>query len=196
MQEQGTLQSKDQPNAEPAAVLCVDADDFSNSVVGNILGSDAELWTAHDMQAAIAAISRRKFDLVICDITSERTRGLDVLSILGTLHPSTPVLVTSETGISEWASEAFSALGAYAGMTKPYNTGLLRSVINEALWPTPVMGKGEVGGAVLLTASIHETAQDELERLSEEERQEISTVAEVLDRLQPFFSNQTRQGGG
>lgn len=173
---------------EPTAVLCVDDDDLANATISNIIGSDAEFWVARDFSQAIASINRRPFALVFCDITSPKVRGMDVLSILADLHPSTPVIVTSRAGVADWTSDAFEELGAFAGMPKPYNVELLRLSINEVLWPQPVMGKGSVGNAVLLTAAMHETAGEEMARLSEIERNEVRTVVDVMAALMPFFT--------
>lgn len=178
--------------AEPTAVLCVDNDELANTTVRNIIGDDAHVWTARNFKQAIAAINNRAFSLVFCDITSPEVQGMDVLSILADLYPSTPVIITSGTAGSNWTGDAFNELGAFAAMQKPYNLGLLRVAINEALWPKPVMGKGEVGRAVLLNAGIHEPAHDEMQRLTEDERNEVRTVADVLERIMPFFSAQER----
>jgi DNA-binding NtrC family response regulator len=180
--------SKDINGGAPkqTAVLCVDSNADANAVVGNIIELDAELWTVNSFNAALEAIRQRSYDLVICDITSPPLRGLDVLSILSSLYPSTPVVVTSEPGVAGWTSDAFAELGAFAGMMKPYNKALLKEAIIAALWPTPVMGKGDLGRAVLLNAAIHETAASEMAQLTEEERGEIRDVCQVLERLSPF----------
>jgi CheY-like chemotaxis protein len=172
---------------EKLAVLCVDADRDANATVGRIIAGDADLWEAFNFKTAIEAINRRPFALVICDVTAGDLRGLDVLSILASLYPSTPAIVTSAEGAGGWTAEAFEGLGAVAALMKPYHVERLRRAVNSALWPVPVMGKGDVGRAVLLQAAIHEPAASELENLTPEERGEVRTVAEVLERLLPFM---------
>lgn len=179
---------------EQTAVLCVDDDDLANTTIRNIIGDDAQVWTARTLKQATAAITSRKFALVFCDVTAPQVQGMDVLSILADLYPSTHVIVTSAAGRGNWTNDAFNELGAYAGMLKPYNLDLLRLAINEALWPEPVMGKGDVGRAVLLTAGIHETAREEMGRLEEGQQAEVRTALDVLEKISPFFAARDDQG--
>ena len=177
--------------AKSKAVLCVDANETAMDVIEQLIGHRTEFWRARNFKQAVAAIKRQAFDLVFCDITAESVQGMDVLSILNSLYPSTPVIVTTEDVPGDWTHDA-DALVAFAGFRKPFEPTALKIAIEEVLGCQEeaeglVFGQGEIGRAVQRVAAAHEQAADAMARLLPDERVEICTVAEVLERFSPFF---------
>ena len=76
-------------------ILHVEDDRDLQRVVAAIVGQDAEVEFALDLAAARERLAGERFDLVILDLALPDGSGLDLLPLLGSLDPSTPVLIFS-----------------------------------------------------------------------------------------------------
>lgn len=82
--------------------------------------------------AAVAAVDRRAYDLVLVDIRLGESDGFDVLSYCRKKHPATAVIMITGYGSVESAVEAIRA-GAFDFLTKPLIDEELEMAIQRAL---------------------------------------------------------------
>jgi DNA-binding NtrC family response regulator len=87
---------------------------------------------AADRAAAIAALGRKAFDLVLADIRLPDGDGFDVLAHCREHHPRTSVILLTGYGTVEAAVEAIRA-GAFDFLTKPLIDEELEMAIQRAL---------------------------------------------------------------
>ncbi|HEY2882967.1 MAG TPA: sigma-54 dependent transcriptional regulator [Pirellulales bacterium] len=106
----------------------------------HVLGSMAD-WlreqgykvdAAGDYAAAVAAIDRKAFDLLLVDIRLPDRDGFDVLAHSRQINPNTPVILITGYGTVETAIEAIRA-GAFDLLTKPLIDEELEIAIRRAL---------------------------------------------------------------
>jgi DNA-binding NtrC family response regulator len=88
--------------------------------------------TAPDRGLALAAITRKTPDLVLCDVRLPEGDGFDVLAHCREHHPNTAVILLSGYGTVELAMEAIRA-GAFDFLTKPLIDAELEMAIGRAL---------------------------------------------------------------
>ncbi len=87
---------------------------------------------ARDGRAALEAIDRDIFDLVITDVKMPHADGFEVLKKVKEVSPDTVVIMITAFGTTEAAFEAIK-LGAYDYIEKPFKIEELRVVIRRAL---------------------------------------------------------------
>ena len=118
-------------------ILIVDDDQETCRFMKELLarpGRDIEL--AHDPDTALAMAARAQFDLVISDINlNARLTGLDVLRAFKAKNPEGQVLLISGFGSLETAIDAVRN-GAFDFISKPFNIGEVKAVVERALEQT------------------------------------------------------------
>ncbi len=87
---------------------------------------------ARDGRAALEAIERDIFDLVITDVKMPHSDGFEVLKKVKEVSPDTVVIMITAFGTTEAAFEAIKS-GAYDYIEKPFKIEELRVVIKRAL---------------------------------------------------------------
>lgn len=87
---------------------------------------------ARDGRAALEAIERDIFDLVITDVKMPYADGFEVLKKVKEVSPDTVVIMITAFGTTEAAFEAIKS-GAYDYIEKPFKIEELRVVIKRAL---------------------------------------------------------------
>ena len=91
-----------------------------------------QLDTAGSQAAAIAAIDRRTYDLILADIRLADGDGFELLAYARKKHPNTAVIMITGYGTVESAVEAIRA-GAFDFLTKPLIDEELEMAIERAL---------------------------------------------------------------
>jgi PAS domain S-box-containing protein len=81
--------------ADRPTILHVEDDADLREVVGAIIEQAADVERAQDLAEARAQLARRRFDLVILDLALPDGSGMDLLPLLGSLSPPTPVIIFS-----------------------------------------------------------------------------------------------------
>jgi DNA-binding response OmpR family regulator len=81
---------------------------------------------------AIAKLSRKSFDLAISDVRMNPMDGLKVLATACRLKPDMPVILLTAYDC-ESARQKADELGAYAYITKPFETNELLNAVSGAL---------------------------------------------------------------
>ncbi len=114
-------------------VLVVD-DDFAHRTMLKTLisGWGYDVSEADDGQAAIEAVHRRPFDLILMDIRMVRISGIEALEEIRRLNPAIPIILMTAYASVETAVEALKK-GAYDYLTKPLDFDELRLVLERGL---------------------------------------------------------------
>ena len=88
----------------------------------------------NDGRDALEELQRRHFDVVITDCDMPHLDGRELLSLSQAAWPHLPVIMLSGERVD--VSVALKQLGAYAWVTKPYDTWYLLEIIREAAYRT------------------------------------------------------------
>jgi two-component system, NtrC family, response regulator HydG len=114
-------------------LLVVD-DDFAHRTMLKTLiaGWGYEVREADDGAAAVEAVRRDPFDLVLMDIRMVRVSGLEALEEIRRYNPALPVILMTAYASVETAVEALKK-GAYDYLTKPLDFDELRLALERAL---------------------------------------------------------------
>ena len=88
----------------------------------------------NDGREALEELQRRYFDVVITDCNMPHLDGREFLSLSQAAWPHLPVIMLSGERVD--VSVALKQLGAYAWVTKPYDTWYLLEIIREAAYRT------------------------------------------------------------
>ena len=114
-------------------ILVVD-DDFAHRTMLRTLitGWGYEVIEADDGAAAVEAVQKDPFDLVLTDIRMVRVSGLEALEEIHRFNPALPVILMTAYASVETAVEALKK-GAYDYLTKPLDFDELRLALERAL---------------------------------------------------------------
>ena len=121
------------PRVKGARVLLADDDPKVRQVIGDVLrASGAVIEEAGDGEAALAAVARRRPDLVIIERRMPKLDGLEVIRALRAA-PATHNLPILLLNLDEDATRDGFAAGADDYMTKPFTTAQIRSRVERWL---------------------------------------------------------------
>ncbi|MGH7278142.1 MAG: sigma-54-dependent transcriptional regulator [Candidatus Rokuibacteriota bacterium] len=116
-----------------ARVLVVDDERSMRELLAIMLKqSGYQVALADGGEAAIDALGREAFDLVITDLRMRKVDGMAVLRAARDRSPGTVVVVVTAFASTETAVEAMK-LGAYDYITKPFKLDEIRLIIANAL---------------------------------------------------------------
>jgi two-component system, NtrC family, response regulator PilR len=116
-----------------ARILVADDERSMRDLLAITLQQDGyEVSVADSGRAAIEALGREEFDLVVTDLRMHNVDGLAVLRAAREQSPHTVVLVITAFASTETAVEAMK-LGAYDYITKPFKLDEIRLTIAKAL---------------------------------------------------------------
>jgi DNA-binding response OmpR family regulator len=116
----------------PARILIADDDLEIREVLREFLCARYECRAVESAEAALAALARAPFDLVISDITMGDMSGLEMVPRALALAPDTVMIMISGAQTIECAVAAMRA-GAFDYLTKPFVRDELRAKIGRAL---------------------------------------------------------------
>jgi DNA-binding NtrC family response regulator len=118
-------------------ILIVDDDPETCRFMKELLARpERDIDVAHDPDEALGMAARAQYDLVISDIhLNARLTGLDVLRAFKSKHPEGQVLLISGFGSLETAIDAVRN-GAFDFISKPFNIGEVKAVVERALEQT------------------------------------------------------------
>ncbi|MBI4240337.1 MAG: sigma-54-dependent Fis family transcriptional regulator, partial [Candidatus Rokubacteria bacterium] len=116
-----------------ARILVADNEPSMRELLSITLKRDGyDVSTADGGEAAIEAVRREPFDLVITDVRMPKVDGIQVLKAVKDLAPDTVVIMITAFSSTENAVEAMK-LGAYDYITKPFKLDEIKLIINNAL---------------------------------------------------------------
>jgi two-component system, NtrC family, response regulator HydG len=125
-------------------LLVVD-DDFAHRTMLKTLisGWGYEVREADDGAAAVEAVHKDPFDLILMDIRMVRVSGLEALEEIQRFNPALPVILMTAYASVETAVEALKK-GAYDYLTKPLDFDELRLALERALEHTHLREENRV----------------------------------------------------
>ena len=115
-----------------ADVLVVDDRANMLQLLQKVLGADANVFTAQSGAEAIALLESRPIAAVVCDLRLPDLSGIDVLRACRRLQPAAEFVLMTAYASVPTAVEAMR-LGAYDYVTKPFEPGHLRGIVQRAL---------------------------------------------------------------
>ena len=113
-------------------ILVVDDEVGVRESLKMILKKDYEILLAKNAEEAFLQIKENSLDLILLDIILPGLDGLRILEKIKQEEPDTIVIMITATKTVKTAVEAMK-LGAYDYVTKPFDIGELRLIINRAL---------------------------------------------------------------
>ena len=120
-------------NADSGKILVVDDDEIVLAgLCATLEGDGYEVATAPSGYAAVAELSRDRFDLVITDLMMPGLSGIGLLERVRAEWPETPVIVLSGYPRRNLADEALRK-GADEFLVKPVDYGQLRKSVRALL---------------------------------------------------------------
>lgn len=121
-----------QAAAEPARVLVVDDEETAVRNLVYALGKEGYAVTGLDSgTAALAALEKERFDVVLTDLRMERVDGMQVLRQARERYPDVAVIVLTGYATVTSAVDAMKE-GAFHYVTKPFRLDEVRHVVREA----------------------------------------------------------------
>ncbi len=118
------------------SILIVDDEEAILTVLKNSLkkleAHHYEVITAKDGFAALAALHKQKFDLVVTDYNMAEMDGLELMETVRYMQPEAKVLMITAYGSDILEAEA-RRLQAYRYLTKPLEVDMFRRIVQEAL---------------------------------------------------------------
>jgi len=124
-----------------------------------------ETVAAPDVTSAKARLAEHKFDLCLTDMNLPDGSGLDLVELIGEVHPELPVAVITAFGSMETAIAALK-FGAFDFLQKPIDIAQLRGLIDSALKLTQA-DSGPGGGTRMIGDSpVMETLRAQINKLA------------------------------
>ncbi len=119
--------------ASRGRILLVDDDRIILDSLGEFLRLEGyEIETVDSVAAALAAIGKQTYHLVITDVNMPQADGFELLRTLHDRHPEVVAIVITGYGTIESAVEAIK-MGAYDYLTKPLGDDEIRLVVQRAM---------------------------------------------------------------
>ncbi|STX39614.1 response regulator [Legionella feeleii] len=115
-------------------VLIIEDNLICQKIYLAILGNSYRINLAGTAAEALQCVSKQAYDCIILDLGLPDKPGIDVLSFIrnDALNKDTPIIIIS-AHMSDDIQQTCLQLGANAIYTKPIDSGLLRSVIENFL---------------------------------------------------------------
>ncbi len=114
-------------------ILIVDDEQSMREVLGILLEKEGhDVTSCEGGVAALKALQKAVFDMVITDLKMPEVGGIEVLRSAKSVNPDTVVLVITAFGTAESAVEAMK-LGACDYINKPFKVDDIRYIVKEAL---------------------------------------------------------------
>jgi putative two-component system response regulator len=157
------------PSSPPGAptraeILVVDDEEQGRSILRRMLERQGHVpHLAANAAEARAALSSRRFDLVLSDVRMPGESGIELLDHMRTEFPFLPVVMISGIGEIDVATNALR-LGAYGWVTKPFDANQILIAVANAL----------------IRASLEEQSRAYEERL---ERSVVARTAELEEAV-------------
>jgi two-component system response regulator PilR (NtrC family) len=127
-----------------ASILVVDDEQSMREFLEILLRKQGhEVFTAQDVQGALARAVQAPLDLVISDLRLGRESGLDILRAVKESWPATEVVMVTAFATTENAIQAMK-LGAYDYVLKPFKVDELKLVVEKALEHRALLAENRV----------------------------------------------------
>lgn len=118
-----------QPKKE---ILVVEDDIAHRTMLRILLERQYAIFEVGDGAAAIEAVKKRSFDLVLMDVSMPKLSGIEALEKIKTSAPCIPVIMMTAYSSKQMKANAMKK-GAHDWLTKPFDFDLLMTKIAEAV---------------------------------------------------------------
>jgi PAS domain S-box-containing protein len=112
-----------------ARILHVEDDADLQRVVAAIVAAEAKVESARDLAQARERLAAERYDLVILDLALPDGSGLDLLPLLGSVEPPTPVIVFSAHEVDEQTSGRVASVLVKSRTSNPQLLERIRVVL-------------------------------------------------------------------
>ena len=146
-----------------AHILVVEDEPGIRNVLREFLSGSYQCTSVDSAEAALALISKQRFDLILSDISMQRMSGLEMVPQIYMVAPQTMVVMISGLQTIECAIAAMRA-GAFDYITKPFDLNEVEEAICRAL----------EHGKILETKQLHEESLEELVKQRTEEVEHLA----------------------
>jgi len=127
------MPEKQNAPAQLPVVLLVDDEPLLLDSLGQELKDSCRLFTASSAAEADLRLAARRYDVVVCDHMLPGEQGLDFLSRLSEMIPSTKrILITGYTS-PEFISRSIAIAGLSAYLVKPVRASEIAAAVRAAL---------------------------------------------------------------
>jgi DNA-binding NtrC family response regulator len=131
-----------------ARILVVDDKDLMRESMDLTLRrAGHEVHSAADGSAALAALGRERFDLIVTDLKMPKTDGVTLLEQVKARRPDTEVVLVTAFGTIDVAVRAMK-FGAFDFLQKPFKAEELTAVVDRALEHRQLRSENEALRAV------------------------------------------------
>ena len=114
-------------------ILVVDDEAAHRKMIKAVLSDEGyEIKQAEDGQAAIDAVEKGFFDLILMDIRMSKVGGIEALNRIKEISPGIPIVIMTAYASVDTAVDALKA-GAYDYLTKPLDIDVLKILVQKAL---------------------------------------------------------------
>ncbi|MFA6433493.1 MAG: response regulator [Elusimicrobiales bacterium] len=115
----------------PKKVLLADDEELVRNYITRALSSRGfSVRTVDDGAAAVAAIEKEDFDVVICDLKMPDLRGEEVIKKLKALRPGAKVIVITGS-VSNISSHLVPGTEVDGVLIKPFGIGEIRDLVEK-----------------------------------------------------------------
>ncbi len=114
-------------------VLYIDDDEGILISAKFILDSICNLTTQQSPKKAVELLKNEKFDIIFLDLSIPEWDGLEVLKVLRSEYPDTPVFMVSGWSGADARLQKAKTLGASGFITKPFQRDEIKKVMDEVL---------------------------------------------------------------
>lgn len=114
-------------------ILVVDDEPSIRFFLEETLKADGhDVTTVDNGVAALAAVAKADYDLMLLDLQMPRMTGIEVLKVMAVQHPDTPIIILTAHATLDTSVEALR-LGAHDYLFKPCKTVELRESVRGGL---------------------------------------------------------------
>ena len=115
-----------------ADILVVDDDDVIRDTLCELLSLEHSCQTVDTVEAALARLEAKPFDVVLTDISMPGLSGMELLHRVLKLYPGTPVIMISGLSDEEQAHNLISQ-GAFDYLLKPFRLEAVEDSVRRAV---------------------------------------------------------------
>ena len=164
-----------------AHILVVEDESGIREVLREFLSGLYRCTAVDSAEAALALISKQRFDLVLSDISMQRMSGLDMVPQIRMVAPQTMVVMISGLQTIECAIAAMR-VGVFDYITKPFDLSEVEEAVCRAL----------EHGRLLETKQLHEESLRELVKQRNEEEELESGLRRAVEQAEFVVHYQTQ----
>lgn len=118
--------------AEPS-LLFIDRERSTLAALRELFGPGYKVTTAADGDKAIGLITRRYFDVIVCDDRMPRMTGNQLMRSVATISPATVRILMTDFQDNQVIVDALNSASAHRVVLKPWIDENLRRVVDESI---------------------------------------------------------------